>query len=231
MNKLSISYKKNADSYSIIIGKKHLVTSKGKVITFKNLSFVKKVVEDLKAITCHEVLNDNNLIKFLIFSEEIKKKSLLKTIADHMETDTVLYRDYEGTRLEILQKIHWDPIVVYVEQRYKMIFKIQHGIIPISQNENNLNILYEYLYNINNQMLTVFYFLTKITNSVIIAISLLDNIISTDKAWELSNIEHQYNILKWGEIEDEKQKLLLKKSFYTDIIKFRNLINMICEEK
>ena len=227
MNKLTISYKQTAGSFSILVGKKKLVTSKGKVITFKNLGFVKKVVDHLKNISSQENLKHNNLIKFLIFTEEIKENSLLKSIADFLETDTVLYRDYEGTSLEALQKKRWDPLIDYVQQHYKMTFKIQHGIIPIKQNKNNLKILRAYIHNLNNQMQTTFYFLTKSTNSVIISINLLDSIIGADEGWKLSNIEHEYNILRWGEIEDEKQKFLLKKSFYIDIIKFRNLINMI----
>ena len=126
--------------------------------------------------------------------------------------------------MEIFQKKNWDPLIKYVEINYRMVFKIQYGIMPVVQNKNNKIILLSYLSKLSAKRLTIFYFLTKLTNSVIITINFLDSIINKEKAWELANIEDNYNVLEWGEDKEQKDRFLLKKKFYVDIINFKNLI-------
>ena len=71
-----------------------------------------------------------------------------------------------------------------------------------------------------NYHLTTFYFLVNTTNSIIISLNILFNDTEADLAWKDSNLEYEYNKSVWGEDSDSKKNFLLKKSFFTDIIKF-----------
>ena len=224
MSKLSISFKKYESYFTIFIGTKELISKSGTSIKFKNLRLVEKCINKLKSFSTYDEIYNSNLIKFFFFSVELNEKALHSNITNILETDTVLYRGNKGEKLEIFQKKNWDPLIKYVEINYKMVFKIQYGIMPVVQDTNNKVILLSYLSKLSSKRLTIFYFLTKLTNSVIITMNFLDSIINKEKAWELANIEDNYNVLEWGEDKEQKDRFLLKKTFYVDIINFKNLI-------
>ena len=224
MIKLFLSFKKLDNDYIIFAGKKIFCNSKGEIIKLKSLSFVKKMLQELKYIKTIKDFYSNNFIRLLIFSNEIKKGIVCDEISNFLETDTLLYRAKIGTDLEASQRESWDPLINYVKKKYMMDFIIQYGVMPIAQNKKNNKILVSYLLKLSKKELTVFYFLTKITNSVIIVINLLEGAMNVEEAWQCANKEYHHNVSEWGEPEDEKKKLSLKKLFYLDIIKFSNLL-------
>lgn len=224
MTKLFLSFKKLEAHYIMFSGKKIFCNSKGEVIKFKSLSFVKKILQELKYIKTIKDFNSNNIIRLLIFSNEIKKSTVCDEISNYLETDTLLYRANMGTELEASQKESWDPLVNYVKKKYMMDFIFQYGVMPIAQDKKNNKILISLLLKLSKKELTVFYFLTKITNSVIIVLNLLEGAMNVEEAWHSANKEYYYNVSEWGEPKDEKKKLSLKKLFYLDIIKFSNLL-------
>ena len=71
-----------------------------------------------------------------------------------------------------------------------------------------------------NYHLTTFYFLVKITNSIIISLNILFNDTEAGLVWKDSNLEYEYNKSVWGEDSESKKNFLLKKIFFTDIINF-----------
>ena len=62
----------------------------------------------------------------------------------------------------------------------------------------------------NNHILTAFYFLVTLTNSIIIPLNILFRNANIDLAWKDSNLEYEYNQKLWGKDDEYTKKFLLK---------------------
>ena len=54
-----------------------------------------------------------------------------------MNTDLVCYRAEKNSELEKTQTRLWNPLIAFVEKKYKFIFKVTNSIIPVKQREAN----------------------------------------------------------------------------------------------
>ena len=98
--------------------------------------------------------------------------------------------------------------------------------MPFEQSNYNSKIVEKIVKGLDNISLIAFYHIMSFTNSIIVSLNILDENINEQRAWEIINIEHNFNIRKWGnDIENEK-KLLLKKKLFIDIINFKKIFNI-----
>ena len=79
--------------------------------------------------------------------------------------------------------------------------------------------------------ITIFFFLVELSNSIVISFMVLNNNVPINKIWKAINLEEKFNEQKWGKDKEGYQKLLLKKNFFTDIIKFKDTFNKEENEK
>ena len=162
-------------------------------------------------------------MQLLFFSNDIddnKKKNISESILNFIDTDTVCFRDKDKPELLKLQKKRWDNYLYFCKKHFYLDFHINYSIFLRKQKTNIHTKVKEILNKMTNYHLTTFYFLVKTTNSIIISLNILFNDTEADLAWEDSNLEYEYNKSVWGEDSESKKNFLLKKSFFTDIIKF-----------
>ena len=167
-------------------------------------------------------------LRLLFFSYDLDKKSradLVDKILSFLSTDLVCYRAEKNSELEIIQKKLWDPLIYFVENKYKFIFKITYGIIPIQQDSGNKKKLLKILKNLNSHDLISFYYITNFTNSNIITLNFLANNINFKEAWKLLSLEEAFSLKKWGQDKEATEKLLEKKNYFNEIINFNLLLN------
>ena len=141
-----------------------------------------------------------------------------------MNTDLVCYRAEKNSELEKTQIRLWNPLIAFVEKKYKFIFKVTNSIIPVKQIEANKDKLLRILRKLNNHELTSFYFITNFSNSNIITLNFLANNINSKNAWKVISLEEVYNLEKWGQDKEAKDKLLDKQKHFNEIIKFSQLL-------
>ena len=150
----------------------------------------------------------------------IKKKIIYENILNFIDSDTVCFRDKDKPELLKLQKKRWDNYLYFCKKHFYLDFHINYSIFLRKQKINIHSKIKEILNKMTNYHLTTFYFLVKTTNSIIISLNILFNETEVDLAWKDSNLEYEYNKSVWGEDSESKKNFLLKKSFFTDIIKF-----------
>ena len=97
-----------------------------------------------------------------------------------LSTDLLCYRAEKNSELETIQKKLWDPLIYFVENKYKLTFKTTNGIVPIQQESSNKKKLLKILKKLNRHDLTSFYYITNFSNSNIIALNFLANNIKSD---------------------------------------------------
>ena len=166
-------------------------------------------------------------LKILFFSFDLNKKNkldVIENIVSFLNTDLVCYRAEKNSELEKTQTRLWNPLIAFVEKKYKFIFKVTNSIIPVKQIEANKGKLLRILRKLNNHELTSFYFITNFSNSNIITLNFLANNINSKNAWKVISLEEAYNLEKWGQDKEAKDKLLDKQKHFNEIIKFSQLL-------
>ena len=169
----------------------------------------------------------NFFLQILFFSFDLNKKKkldIIENIVSFLNTDLVCYRAEKNSELEKTQTRLWNPLIAFVEKKYKFIFKVTNSIIPVKQIEANKGKLLRILRKLNNHELTSFYFITNFSNSNIITLNFLSNNINSKNAWEVISLEEAYNLGKWGQDKEAKDKLLDKQKHFNEIIKFSQLL-------
>ena len=167
-------------------------------------------------------------MRVLFFSFDLNKNrrsDILDKMVSFLSTDLVCYRAEKKSELENIQKKHWDPLIFFVKKKYGLIFKTTNGIIPIKQNPSNKTKLLKTLKKLNRHELTAFYYITIFSNSNIIALNFLANNINFKNAWKFLSLEESYSLKKWGQDKEAKEKLLEKKKYFNEIIRFNLILN------
>ena len=88
----------------------------------------------------------------------------------------------------------------------------------------NANIIKKYLEELDNFHLTAIHELTKSLGSLFTSLALYKNIVSPEVAWEVANVEDNFRIEVWGEVEEEKQKKNVDFDHFKDLTKILQLI-------
>ena len=203
---------------------KQLKTSQGNVIKVFGLEFAKKV---LSKIEKEKKIKDSNFLKLFFYSFDLglkQRRLTSENIIKFIDTDLVCYRANKGTELEIMQKKCWDPYMNFCEEHFKLKYKKNYTIMPSIQNISNKEKVIKLLDNMDKYILTAFFFLVEITNSIIISLNILYKNVSTNIVWKDCNLEEEYNQMKWGLDEDFTKKLLFKKKLFIDIIEYIKII-------
>ena len=212
--------KLSSNEYYLLYDEKPFNTSKGNKII---IPIIKSQTQFIKKINSEFLKKDSNFMQLLFFSNDIdddKKKNISESILNFIDTDTVCFRDEGKPELLELQKKRWDNYLYFCKKHFYLDFHINYSIFLKKQKVDIHSKIKKILNKMTNYHLTAFYFLVKITNSIIISLNLLFNNTKAGLAWKDSNLEYEYNKSVWGEDSESKKNFLLKKSFFTDIINF-----------
>ena len=212
--------KASNNELNLLCEEKIFNTSKGNKILIPK---IKSQAQFIKKINSEFLKKNSNFMQLLFFSNDIddnKKKTIFESILNFIDTDTVCFRDKGKPELLELQKKRWDSYLYFCKKYFYLDFHINHSIFLKKQKRDIHNKIKKILDKMTNYHLTTFYFLVKITNSIIISLNILFNDTEAGLAWKDSNLEYEYNKSIWGEDSELKKNFLLKKSFFTDIINF-----------
>jgi len=212
--------KASSDQYYLFYEGKLFNTSKGNKILIPT---IKSQTQFIKKIDTEFLKKNSNFMKLLFFSndiDDIEKEVIYENILNFIDSDTICFRDKGKPELLELQKKRWDNYLHFCNKYFYLDFHVNYSIFLKKQKIDTHSKIKKILNKMTNYHLTAFYFLVKITNSIIISLNILFNDTEADLAWNDSNLEYEYNKSVWGEDSDSKKNFLLKKSFFTDIINF-----------
>ena len=219
MSKFSLNEITN-NKYCLFYNKKPFKTIKGKNIL---ISKIKSKAEFIKKISNEFTNKNSNFMKLLFFSNDIDekyRKVIVDDILNHINTDTVCFREHNKNQLNKLETKRWDHYLDFCNKYLSLDFHINYTIILKKQKKDIHSKIYKIVSSMNNYILTAFYFLVTLTNSIIIPLNILFRNANIDLAWKDSNLEYEYNQKLWGKDDEYTKKFLLKKSFFIDIINF-----------
>ena len=156
------------------------------------------------------------MLGLLYFSSKLTNenvKEIIKIILEQLMFDNMLYLSFHDKEVNEIVINNYKKFVKIFETEFRLKFKLQESSLGYQTNIVT-NKFETYLKNLNNDSITLFYKLTKLTNSPILAYLFHEKIFDDVKIFNVSNFEDIYNEKKWG-ITDEKMKIKkdLKKTF------------------
>ena len=115
-------------------------------------------------------------------------------------------------------------MIDWAEKFFSIKLNIGTGLLFIEQAPLNANIIKKFLEELDNFHLTAIHELTKSLGSFFTCLALYKNVVSPEHAWEVANVEDNFRIEVWGEVEEEKQK---KNVDFDHFKELTNILRMI----
>ncbi|MEI7670121.1 MAG: ATP12 family protein [Pseudomonadota bacterium] len=152
------------------------------------------------------ILAENDKIKPLTSIASIaidiareKREELINDILSYIDTDMICYRSDSNYELLNRQETLLNPIVNWAEEKFATKIKLTRGIMPVAQSKEVHLVIRNIIENYNEWQLAAFVTLAKPFCSLILALCVMENKISAEKAFSLSQIEENFSSEKWGE--------------------------------
>ncbi|XP_054168357.1 ATP synthase mitochondrial F1 complex assembly factor 2-like [Oppia nitens] len=130
------------------------------------------------------------------FNETIAQK-----IMDFIDSDTLCFHVNQPKELSDLQKKSWNPIIEWFQKTYNCQIPITQTVYLNPISETSRNLIYRHLCSYNMWSLIGLKFATENLKSLILSLALTQKVISVDKCVDLSRLEEDFEIEKWGRIE------------------------------
>ncbi|MDC3169595.1 hypothetical protein OA871_00965 [Paracoccaceae bacterium] len=153
-----------------------------------------------------------------------ERKNVLSRLVAYGNCDPICYIADDPKKLHIKQKKLYDPLIDWAQKFLSIRLNIGPGLLFIEQPSLNAGNIIKYLEELNNFHLTTISELTKSLGSLFTSLALYNNIISPELAWEVANVEDNFRIDVWGEVEEET---LIKNVDFDHFNKLVKILKMI----
>ncbi len=186
-----------------------------------------EVVREWSADGKLSAIKNSFFTKFCFSATDITKKereTIFGNLVEYANCDPICYIACEPTKLHLKQKNFYSPLIHWAENFFSIKLNIGTGLLYIEQPPLNANIIKKYLEELDNFHLTAIHELTKSLGSLFTSLALYENAVSSELAWEVANVEDNFRIEVWGEVEEEKQKKNIDFDHFKDLTKILQMI-------
>lgn len=117
-------------------------------------------------------------------------------------TDLLCYRSPTPEGLRARQAAGWDPLLTWAASRFKATLETVEEIAPVTQDRDALSALAREVARQSDFELAAFHDLVALSGSLVIALAVIEGVLSPQEAWALSRIEAHWQAELWGEDEE-----------------------------
>ncbi len=203
-----------------------LKSDKGRKLVLSE-QLANEVVREWSAVGKLNAIKNSFFTKFCFSATDITKnerKAIFGSLVEYANCDPICYIACEPTKLHLKQKNLYSPLIDWAEKFFSIKLNIGTGLLYIEQPPLNANVIKNYLEELDNFHLTAIHELTKSLGSLFTSLALYKNVVSSELAWEVANVEDNFRIEVWGEVEEEKQKKNVDFDHFKDLTKILQMI-------
>ena len=153
-----------------------------------------------------------------------ERKNILDRLVEYGNCDPICYIADQPTKLHLNQKSLYSPLINWAEKFLSIKLNKGSGLIFIEQPPLNSAKIKKYLEGLDNFNLAAISEITKSLGSFFTCLALYKNAVSQELAWKVANVEDDFRIEVWGEVEEE---MLIKKvnfDYFNNSVKILKLI-------
>jgi len=128
-------------------------------------------------------------------------ETLINSMLELLDTDTICYRVKEPTDLAQLQQRDWDPILDDMRARYGVNVEVTTDLHVPHVPAETKELFRQRLKSFNLWSLTGYQQAVDVLKSFLLATALVDQSISVDRAVDLARLELEFQVSQWGSVE------------------------------
>jgi len=155
---------------------------------------------------------------------EPQMELVIEAMLIYADTDTLCYRAPEED-LKQRQQDKWDVVLGWSSLMLGTKWQVAEGIMPLDQPEALHKALRAYLEKKNAWELAAFSVLAAGFSSLVLAKAVLEKHVSGAAAFELSRLEENYSIEKWGQDPEAASKAAKLRQEMLDAAQFLKLLD------
>ena len=155
---------------------------------------------------------------------EEERAAVLDRLVEYGNCDPICYIASEPAKLNLKQEKLYNPLIEWAEKCLSIKLNKASGLLFVEQPILNSIKIKNYVEDLDNFQLTALHELTKCLGSLFTALALYNKFVSPDQAWEIANVEDNFRIEIWGEVEEEMVIKNINLEFFNNIGKILNMI-------
>jgi chaperone required for assembly of F1-ATPase len=128
-----------------------------------------------------------------------QRDTLIPSLLAYADTDLLCHRAATPPDLATRQAAAWDPWLAWAQMRYDVGFVVTTDILAAPQSPRLSAALGLVLAALDDWHLAALQAAVYATGSLILGLALLDGEITAEQAFDLAELEHSYQIEKWGD--------------------------------
>ncbi|KAG0200687.1 ATP synthase complex assembly protein atp12 [Mortierella sp. GBA30] len=130
------------------------------------------------------------------------RKETLDRLIKFLDTDSICYQQAFPHSIVKAQEKHWDPILKWVKDEYRLDIKVSQGIAYVQQDDDVKQKLRDIVNCMTDIELSAFERATLTAKSFLIGLAVVKRHLSVEDAWKAAQLEVLDQIDRWGEVED-----------------------------
>ncbi|MCF2905647.1 ATPase [Octadecabacter sp. CECT 8868] len=146
--------------------------------------------------------------------------AVAEMLAAYGGSDLLCYRADTPTELVDRQRAGWDPLLAWAEDTFGARLVPTEGIMPIEQDSQAISAVRAPLFAATAFELTALHDLIALSGSLVLGLAVTQRQLSAQAAWDLSRVDENWQIEQWGEDEDARQAVEIKRSAFFHAEKF-----------
>lgn len=135
-------------------------------------------------------------------------------LSEYGGSDLLCYRADSPEELADRQAQGWDPLLDWAAEIYGARLITTAGIMPVAQNADALAALRNPLFEATEFEMAALHDLIAMSGSLVLALAVTQRRLSPQEAWDLSQIDENWQIEQWGVDEDAAQASEIKRQAF-----------------
>lgn len=153
-----------------------------------------------------------------------REEDVVREIVDYAGSDLLCYRADSPEELVKLQCEHWDRVLEWVQQDLGIEFLAEQGISHFAQPRHTLDQIRSVFVLKTFYELTPLYAITTLTGSALLVLAHAHGYLSADELWAAANVDEDWQISKWGEDDEAKERRKIRRAELDGDVRFLQLV-------
>ena len=135
------------------------------------------------------------------------KETFAAGLARYAAADLACYRSEWPPELVDRQRASWDPLLAWARRRFDVDFSTTTGLMPVPQPAATVERLAHAVAALNPDQLAGLSPLVTVGGSLVAALAVFEEAISTDEAWLAVSVDDRWQLEQWGSDADAELAL------------------------
>ncbi len=218
--------KQDNSLFLIYLDEKCLKSDQGNNIKLP-AQLAEEVVREWKADGKVDNIKKSFFTKFsfaVIDMTQKERKNVISRLVAYGNCDPICYIADEPIKLHVKQKKLYDPIIDWTQKFLSIKLNKGPDLLFIEQPPLNSGKIKQSIEELDDFHLTTLHELTKSLGSLFTSLALYNKIITPEIAWEVANVEDNFRIESWGEVEEETLIRTVNFDHFNKLVKILKII-------